>query len=97
MSKPVTALAPLPAGAIAAAAVALVTGWPGRPPLTQPALVAAALAVAAIAVLLVVRLAAAARRPAPMRPATTGPVPRRGPIAHATPPPGPTSADRLAA
>jgi len=83
MSKPVTALAPLPAGAIAAAAVALVTGWPGRPPLTQPALVAAALAVAAIAVLLVVRLAAAARRPAPTRPATTGPVPRPAPVTTA--------------
>ena len=97
MSKPVTALVPLLAGAIAAAGVALVTGWPGRPPLTQPALVAAALAVAAIAVLLVVRLAAAARRPAPTRPASTAPVPRPGPITHATPRPARTPADRLAA
>jgi hypothetical protein len=64
MPKPVPALVPLLAGAIAAIGVALVVGWPGRPPLTEPALVSAALAVAAVAVLLVVRVAAAARRPA---------------------------------
>ena len=64
MSKPVPAIVPLLAGAIAAIGVALVVGWPGRPPLTEPALVDAALAVAAVAVLLVVRVAAAARRPA---------------------------------
>jgi hypothetical protein len=97
MSKPVTALAPLLAGATAAAGVALVIGWPGRPPLTQPPLLAAALAVAAIAVLLVVRLAAAARRLAPTRPATTGAVPRPAPVAHAAPQHAPTPADRLAA
>jgi len=84
MSKPVTALAPLPAGAIAAAAVALVTGWPGRPPLTEPALVAAALAVAA-------------RRPAQTRPATTAPVPRPAPVGHAAPQPSRPPANRLAA
>jgi hypothetical protein len=93
MSKPVTALAPLPAGAIAAAGVALLIGWPGRPPLTQPPLVAAALAVAALAVLLVLRLAAAARRPAPIPQATLAPAPHRAPIAHAAP----TPVDRLAA
>jgi hypothetical protein len=64
MSKPVPALVPLLAGAIAAIGVALVVGWPGRPPLTEPALVSAALAAAAVAVLLVVRVAATARRPA---------------------------------
>jgi hypothetical protein len=85
MSKPVPALVPLLAGAIAAIGVALVTGWPGRPPLTEPALVAAALAVAAAAVLLVVRVAAAARRPAertiaaPTAPHQPIPVPRAQP------------------
>lgn len=64
MSKPVSAIVPLLAGAIAAIGVALVVGWPGRPPLTEPALVSAALAAAAVALLLVVRVAAAARRPA---------------------------------
>jgi hypothetical protein len=88
MSKPVPALVPLLAGAIAAIGVALVTGWPGRPPLTEPALVAAALAVAAAAVLLVVRVAAAARHPAlrarrtnaaPTAPHQANPVPRAQP------------------
>ena len=64
MSKSVPAIVPLLAGAIAAIGVALVTGWPGRPPLTEPALVTAALAAAVAAVLLVLRAAAAARRPA---------------------------------
>jgi hypothetical protein len=73
MSKPVPALAPLLAGAVAAAGVALLVGWPGRPPLTQPALVAAALAVAVVAALFVVRLAAAGRRPAPSLPPVTAP------------------------
>jgi hypothetical protein len=93
MSKPVTALAPLLAGAVAAAGVALVAGWPGRPPLTQPALVASTLAVAAIAVLLVVRLAAAARRPAPTRRARIAPVRRPTRPAHTAP----TPANRLTA
>jgi anti-sigma factor RsiW len=84
MSKPGTALAPLLAGAMAAAAVALVIGWPGRPPLTHPALVTAALAVAAVAVLLVVRVAAAARHPGQ----TCPPIPARGPRpVHAEPAP----------
>jgi hypothetical protein len=93
MSKPVPALAPLLAGAVAAAGVALVIGWPGRPPLTQPALVAAALAVAAVAVLFVVRVAAAARRPASTRRAVTATLP----IPHAVPEPASTSTDLLAA
>jgi hypothetical protein len=90
MSKPVPALAPLLAGAVAAAGVALVTGWPGRPPLTQPDLVVAALVVAAVAVLYVLCAAAAGRRPAPTRPTA----PAR-PIPHAAPAASPT--DLLAA
>jgi len=85
MSKPGAALAPLLAGALAAAAVALVIGWPGRPPLNHPALVTAALAVAAVAVLLVVRLAAAGRRSGQTRPPIPAPGPR--PVLHAEPAP----------
>jgi hypothetical protein len=93
MSKPGTALAPLLAGAIAAAAVAMVLGWPGRPPLTHPALVTAALAVAAVAVLLVVRMAAAARRPAQTRP----PIPVLAPRPIRRSEAAPTPTDLLAA
>ena len=75
MSKPLPALVPTVAGAVAAIAVALLLGWPGRPPLTGTATVAAAVALAVVAVLLVLRLAAAARR----RPAV--------PIAHWPAPP----------
>jgi hypothetical protein len=99
MSKPVPALVPPLAGAIAAIGVALVVGWPGRPPLTEPALLSAALAVAAVAVLLVVRVAAAARRPAVRARRTTAAptAPHRPkPTPRAQPAPVPTS-DLLAA
>ncbi|MBV9921752.1 MAG: hypothetical protein JOY78_12990 [Pseudonocardia sp.] len=62
-SKPLPAIVPAAAGAVAAVAVALLLGWPGRPPLTGTATVAAAVALAVVAVLLVLRLATAARRP----------------------------------
>ena len=52
------------AGAVAAAAVALLVGWPGRAPLTATAAVAAAVASGVVAVLFIVGIAAAARRPA---------------------------------
>ena len=101
MSKPVPAIVPLLAGAIAAIGVALVVGWPGRPPLAEPALVDAALAVAAVAVLLVVRVAAAARRPAVRaRRTTTAPAAPHRPIpaSRALPEPAPVPpSDLLAA
>ena len=62
MSKPVPALVPTLAGAVAATAVALLIGWPGRPPVTGIAVVTAAAAIAVVAVLLVARVAAACRR-----------------------------------
>src|SRR5690349_9075524 len=62
MPQPVPAYVPVTAGAIAAAAVALLVGLPGRPPLTDTAAVAGAVASAVVAVLLIVT--AAARRPA---------------------------------
>lgn len=83
MSKRVPALAPLLAGAVAAAGVALVIGWPGRPPLTQPVLVVAALGVVVVAVLFVVRVAATDGRPTPTRPTVTAPAP----FPHAAPAP----------
>ena len=64
MSKPVPAYVPVTAGAVAATAVALLVGWPGRAPLTDTAAVAAAVASAVVAVLFIVGIAAAARRPA---------------------------------
>ena len=98
MSKPVPALVPLLAGAIAAIGVALVVGWPGRPPLTEPALVRAALAVSAAAVLLVVRVAAVARRSA-ARSARTITAPHQPiPVTDALPQPAPVPpSDLLAA
>jgi hypothetical protein len=62
MSKPVPALVPAMAGAVAAVAVALLIGWPGRAPATGIAVVTAAAAIAVVAVLLVARVAAAGRR-----------------------------------
>jgi hypothetical protein len=62
MSQRVPAYVPVTAGAIAATAVALLVGWPGRPPVTETAAVAAAAALTVVAVLLIVT--AAARRPA---------------------------------
>ena len=64
MSKPVPAYVPDTAGAVAATAVALLVGWPGRAPLTDTAAVAAAVASGVVAVLFIVGIAAAARRPA---------------------------------
>ena len=55
---------PVVAGAVAATAVALLVGWPGRAPLTATAAVAAAVASGVVAVLFIVGIAAAARRPA---------------------------------
>ncbi len=97
MSEPVPAIVPLLAGAIAAIGVALVVGWPGRPPLTDPALVDTALAVAVVAVLLVVRVAAAGRRRAVRARRTTAPR-RPTPASHALPEPAPVPpSDLLAA
>jgi len=62
MSKPVPALVPALAGAVATVAVALLIGWPGRPPATGIAVVTAAAVIAVVAVLLVARVAAAGRR-----------------------------------
>ena len=62
MSKPVPALVPALAGAVAVVAVALLIGWPGRPPATGIAAVTAAAAIAVVAVLLVAGVAAAGRR-----------------------------------
>ena len=60
MSKPVPAYVPVMAGAVAATAVALLVGWPGRPPLTDTAAVAAAVASGVVAVLFILGIAAAA-------------------------------------
>ena len=63
MSKAIPAFVPVLAGAVIAAAVALLVGWPGQPPLTDSAAVAAAVASAVVAVLVIVVVAAAACRP----------------------------------
>jgi hypothetical protein len=84
MSKPVPAYVPVMAGAIAAAAVALLVGWPGHAPLTAPAAVAASVAAGVVGVLFIVGIAVAARRPA--RPARVPATPTsavRGPVADA--------------
>ena len=77
------------AGAVAAVAVALLIGWPGRPPATGIAGVTAAAAIAVVAVLLVARVAAACRRRA-LQPegAPVSPPAIRGAVAipDATPP-----------
>jgi len=82
MSKPVPAVVPILAGAIAATAVALLIGWPDRPPVSGTAVVAAAVALAFVAVLLVAGIAFAGRRAArPVR-APAPPLAVRRPCAH---------------
>ncbi len=77
------------AGAVAAVAVALLIGWPGRPPATGIAVVTAAAAITVVAVLLVARVAAAGRRRAlRTKGAPVSPPAIRGAVAitDATPP-----------
>jgi hypothetical protein len=102
MSNPVPAIVPMLAGALGAIAVALLIGWPGRPPATGSAIVTAAAALAVVALLFLAGIAAAGRRPAlrPARAPAPPPAARR-PCAypHAGPEPvtTPRSNRRLAA